>query len=118
MNHLALDRRVAPPSRARLAQPRAPPCAAPQVILGQGYDTASDVWSAACVVFEAAVGDVLFNPRAGKRWSRDEDHLALMIELLGRMPRKLSASGTHAKDFFNKTGEPPRRLAAPRAAAR
>ena len=88
------------------------------MILGQGYDTASDVWSAACVVFEAAVGDVLFNPRAGKRWSRDEDHLALMVELLGRMPRKLSASGTHAKDFFNKTGKPPRRLGAPRAAAR
>mmetsp|Transcript_47058 Transcript_47058/g.152748 ORF Transcript_47058/g.152748 Transcript_47058/m.152748 type:complete len:97 (-) Transcript_47058:216-506(-) len=28
-----------------------------------------------------------------------------MVELLGRMPRKLSASGTHAKDFFNKAGE-------------
>lgn len=72
----------------------------PEVILGQGYDTASDVWSAACVVFEAVTGDVLFTPKAGKQWSRDEDHLALMLELIGPMPRKLTGHGTHARDFF------------------
>jgi serine/threonine protein kinase len=72
----------------------------PEVILGQGYDTASDVWSAACVVFEAVTGDVLFTPRAGKQWSRDEDHLALMLELIGPMPRKLTGQGEHAREFF------------------
>lgn len=36
---------------------------------------------------------------------RDEDHLALFIELLGRMPRRLSSTGKYAKDYFNRHGE-------------
>lgn len=72
----------------------------PEVIMGQGYDVASDVWSAACVVFEAVTGDMLFTPKAGKSWSRDEDHLALIIELLGPFPRCQTTQGTFAKDFF------------------
>ena len=34
--------------------------------------------------------DQLFDPREGERYSKDEDHLALCIELLGRMPKKLT----------------------------
>jgi serine/threonine-protein kinase SRPK3 len=30
-------------------------------------------------------------PHSGEKWDRDEDHLALFIELLGRMPRRVSA---------------------------
>lgn len=47
------------------------------------------MWSLGCVVFELAVGDVLFDPRSGEGFERDEDHLALLMELLGRMPRKV-----------------------------
>lgn len=36
---------------------------------------------------------------------RDEDHLALFIELLGRMPRRVCATGKYAKDYFNRHGE-------------
>lgn len=36
---------------------------------------------------------------------RDEDHLALFIELLGKMPRKISGNGRFCKDFFNRHGE-------------
>ena len=77
----------------------------PEVILGSGYDTPSDMWSLGCLIFEAATGDHLFNPKAGKSWPRDEDHLALCMELLGKMPRKLALSGKHAGEFFNKKGE-------------
>ena len=36
--------------------------------------------------------------------SRDEDHLALTMELLGRIPRKL-ITGKYAKDYFNRKGD-------------
>jgi len=57
------------------------------------------------VLFEAATGDLLFNPKSGKSWGKDEDHLALCIELLGKMPRKIALEGKYAKDFFNRNGE-------------
>jgi serine/threonine-protein kinase SRPK3 len=61
----------------------------PEVILGAKYDTAADMWSLACVVFELVTGDFLFEPKSGPSWDRDEDHVALMLELLGKMPRKV-----------------------------
>ncbi len=44
------------------------------------------------MVFELATGDLLFDPQAGDTYDRDEDHLALFLELLGRMPRKVGGS--------------------------
>ena len=33
---------------------------APEVILGLGWDTASDMWSVGCIVMECYVGELLF----------------------------------------------------------
>lgn len=77
----------------------------PEVILGAKYGTPADMWSFACVIFELVTGDLLFDPRSGDKWDRDEDHLALFIELLGRMPRKVYEKGKHARDYFNRNGE-------------
>jgi|EP01043_Picozoa_sp_COSAG02_P035666 serine/threonine-protein kinase SRPK3 len=77
----------------------------PEVILGAKYSTPADMWSLACVVFELACGDQLFDPRTGGNYGKDEDHLALCIELLGRMPKKLQQRGKYAADYFNRKGE-------------
>ena len=60
-----------------------------QVILGASYDTSADMWSMACTVFELITGDFLFDPKAGHNYDRDEDHLALFIELLGSIPKRV-----------------------------
>ena len=44
------------------------------------------MWSFACMIFEMATGDFLFEPRKGDKYGKDDDHLAQMMELLGRMP--------------------------------
>ena len=59
------------------------------MILGAKYSTRIDMWSLACMIFELVTGDLLFDPRSGEGYERDEDHLAQFIELLGRMPRKV-----------------------------
>ncbi|OIW09035.1 hypothetical protein TanjilG_16262 [Lupinus angustifolius] len=77
----------------------------PEVILGSKYSTPADLWSFACICFELVTGDVLFDPHSGDNYDRDEDHLALMMELVGMMPRKIALGGRYSREFFNRSGD-------------
>ena len=77
----------------------------PETIINAGYDTSADIWSLACMVFELATGDYLFDPKASDEYPRDEDHLTLFIELMGLMPKELISRGRRSKTYFNRRGE-------------
>lgn len=49
-------------------------------------------------------GDFLFEPKKGGNYDKDEDHLAQMMELLGRMPKNMALSGKSSKEYFNSQG--------------
>uniref|UniRef100_A0A915LVJ1 non-specific serine/threonine protein kinase n=1 Tax=Meloidogyne javanica TaxID=6303 RepID=A0A915LVJ1_MELJA len=73
-----------------------------EVIIGASYNQAADIWSIACMAFELATGDYLFEPHSGTTYSRDEDHLAHIIELLGSIPPTVFKKGEHWREFFHK----------------
>ena len=58
-----------------------------------------------CQLFELlAGGDYLFDPQAGSRYSKDEDHIAQIIELVGEFPQPIAFSGKYSSRFFNRKG--------------
>lgn len=75
---------------------------APEVIVGNGYGPAIDIWSCACMVFELLTGDFLFDPKEDDNgcYSRDEDHLALITELLDGMPDVITRGNGRYRDRF------------------
>ncbi|KAF8741613.1 kinase-like protein, partial [Rhizoctonia solani] len=77
----------------------------PEVILGAEWDATADVWSVGCIFFELLTSDVLFDPaeRVGA-WSRDDDHICQMIELLGPMDPRFALSGDYSKEIFRSDG--------------
>ena len=49
----------------------------------------------------------MFEPHSHPLWSRDEDHLAHISELLGPIPPEIFKRGKYWKDFFHKVASLP-----------
>ncbi|KAL0572618.1 serine/threonine protein kinase, CMGC [Marasmius crinis-equi] len=78
----------------------------PEVILGAKWGPTADVWSLASVLFELITGgDYLFDPVSGTSYSKDDDHLAQIIELLGPIPPSMVLTGKYSREYFNRRGD-------------
>lgn len=78
----------------------------PEAILASNWGTPVDIWSASCMVFELLTGDYLFNPDAvAKRYTKDDDHIAQIIELVGPFPTNVALAGKFSYEIFNRKGE-------------
>ena len=54
------------------------------------------------MIFELITGDFLFEPKRGQYYDKDDDHLAQMIELLGKLPRNSTLAGKNVKASFHR----------------
>jgi serine/threonine-protein kinase PRP4 len=68
---------------------------APEIILGLPYDTAIDVWSIGCTLFELYTGKILFTGR------NNNGMLRSIMECRGRFPSKLLKKGTLTYNYFD-----------------
>lgn len=74
------------------------------MLIGAKYNASADLWSLACMLFELSCGEFLFEPRKGSNYGKNDDHIAQMMELLGRMPKTMALSGIRSRRFFKKCG--------------
>ncbi|ESW98342.1 hypothetical protein KL918_003912 [Ogataea parapolymorpha] len=74
---------------------------APEVILGANWGCSSDIWSVGCLLFELLTGDYLFDPTEGPTFSKNDDHLAQIIELVGPISRHVLEEGYNTKRYFH-----------------
>ncbi|XP_029291903.1 SRSF protein kinase 3 isoform X2 [Cottoperca gobio] len=76
-----------------------------EVLLGSEYGPPADIWSVACMAFELVTGDSLFEPKAGESISLEEDHIAQIMELLGKIPPAVALSGKYSAEYFSRRGD-------------
>ena len=70
------------------------------------YDLSRGLTHSSLQIFELLTGgDYLFDPASGSRYSKDDDHIAQIIELVGEFPKSLAFSGKYSSEFFNRKGE-------------
>jgi Protein kinase domain len=97
---------------------------APEAILGRrDWDARVDIWSVACVVrrckvfliksshcfliqvFELLTAEYLFDPQGqGELFSKDDDHMAQIIELLGDFSLDVKMGGKYSRELFDHSG--------------
>ncbi|KAK0245928.1 kinase-like domain-containing protein [Armillaria nabsnona] len=79
---------------------------APEAILGRkDWDVTADIWSVACVMFELLTAEYLFDPQGqGELFTKDDDHMAQIIELLGDFSLEAKMGGKYSRELFDHTG--------------
>ncbi|PFH46635.1 hypothetical protein AMATHDRAFT_50897 [Amanita thiersii Skay4041] len=79
---------------------------APEAILGRrDWDARADIWSVACLIFELLTAEYLFDPQGqGELFTKDDDHMAQIIELMGDFPLEVKMGGKYSRELFDHTG--------------
>lgn len=79
---------------------------APEVILGGDWGCSTDLWSTACLIFELITSDYLFDAKGSASYTRDDDHLAQIVELLQCWPPKeYLRTCKRWREFFDRNGQ-------------
>ena len=81
----------------------------PEVLLGLPFTTDADIWSLGCLIFEMVTTDTLFQPKSSATWTKDDDHVAQIVELMGPPSAAMieahldNASAGHLRAIFKET---------------
>jgi len=78
----------------------------PEAIIGRkDWGPRADIWSVACVIFELLTAEYLFDPQSqGQLFTKDDDHMAQIIELMGDFSLEAKVVGKYSRELFDHTG--------------
>ena len=82
---------------------------APEIILGMDFNTKTDIWSLACIVYELLTGQFLFDPKTVAHvideQTMDSEHVLEMMSIMGTPGEDVSkGDGVYLHKFFNPEG--------------
>ena len=79
----------------------------PEIILGYPYGTGVDMFACGTMIYEMATGKYLFkishNPYFST-YTRNEQHLAKMVAILGSIPHEMIKKGKYSPHYFQRPG--------------
>ena len=78
----------------------------PENILNSYYDNKADIWVVGCLLYELFNGNPLFDLSdfKGKGIEKDRYHMALMFDVLGKMPKDMALECEFSEDIFDNKG--------------
>lgn len=77
----------------------------PEVLLQGQYSTPIDIFSCGIMFYEMATGELLFDPDSDyPECSCEEMHLAMMMRVLGKIPKYMIENSHDGRKFFNRKG--------------
>jgi serine/threonine protein kinase len=79
----------------------------PENIIGEYYDTKSDIWTIGCILYEMFTGDYMFiidRKEYDNSLDCDRTLLHLMYQMLGNMPIEMTKNCDFSKDLFDSKG--------------
>ena len=72
----------------------------PEIILNSDYNETIDIWALACIIFELATGEPLFDAESDANFSQKENHIWKFIEILGDIPNKIIQKMVNPKIYI------------------
>lgn len=85
----------------------------PEVLLGLPYDTSADIWSLACMIYELATKQYLFDPAVSDfeeetnetRHIFDSVHLSMIESCIGPIQDDWAREGSHYEKLYQPDGD-------------
>ena len=74
----------------------------PEILLRMNYSFKIDIWSFGCLLFELVTGYNLFEPIKGKKYRKEDDLLAQMIEFLGDFDKEFVLKSEVGRNYFDE----------------
>lgn len=77
----------------------------PEIILGHKFNEKIDIWSLGCVIFELMTGNLLFDPKKSKHFTRCSNHILDIIEIFGPFNEKYIKKCKNKSKFFDNNNK-------------